>query len=721
VTRRTSTPSSSTHQPSTLSNLQSLLFKTLLAIVALAVSTHVVLTFVDPSLADAMVETSLSVVAWAAEYDTSLDPVQSVVDALQATKHAARLWARVLHPLAVWGVKGAWHVALLATGVTRTHVAPAVRHFLVTTDPVILAFIGLFFAAVVAAALFWRCVRRRRYIERTAAAAAAMRASIVAWYDAWMERISAQSRATARVVAALLPHVLLACGVGLAFFVAPETMGKLCAADGGAVVLTLLALVASARAVLIALHQDRGGNSDDGDGTSSSIETSFNASEFATPTPFKTSTASTSSVLATPAAGASRRRKNLLSSASSPLFFTPAPPRNAAEAAAAVEQNTAAVSHWLRLWVVIAASTLLTAIPFVPFALSYVTCYHEVRFVALLWLMLPATDGATVAFSLLVPLINRHVKAIPKMPVDAAKSNLVLRALVFARVISERRQQQLQEVLSHGGSIILLATVFFFTPGFVTQYGCILVGVAFPLYESVLAQRAPPRRSSCVWWLTYWLAYVVAKFAHAHLSARLGSLPLWSHVELAATIWLQLPYFRGAQRVFVWTVERCVMFGTFVTTSQADVKLSDSGDDGNNDNDGEYYDGESDGDGEGENDAMATTIGDDDRGDDDDGKSGENSDGDDGHPRRRRRHQRRHADDEGDNESGRDVRVDNDDGSDGAEYDDSGGTYSDKGNVDSGDEANANEPPPSPPPPPSSKQKSPGSSQRKKRSPKKKR
>ena len=112
------------------------------------------------------------------------------------------------------------------------------------------------------------------------------------------------------------------------------------------------------------------------------------------------------------------------------------------------------------------------------------------------------------------------------------KSNFVLRILVGLGVISDQQRQRLSEMLADSGNVILISIIFLFTPGFVTHIGCLLVGIGYPMYASVVAATAKIERS-VKWWLLYWVVYICSPWLHNTASVMwLG--PLWYHIRLPA-------------------------------------------------------------------------------------------------------------------------------------------------------------------------------------------
>ena len=63
------------------------------------------------------------------------------------------------------------------------------------------------------------------------------------------------------------------------------------------------------------------------------------------------------------------------------------------------------------------------------------------------------------------------------------------------------------------------------------------------------------------WWLMYWVVFVGFSLTHDFISVGFGWLPLWFHVRLVCIVWLQLPYFRGAEFIFMTTLNKWTSIG----------------------------------------------------------------------------------------------------------------------------------------------------------------
>ena len=101
---------------------------------------------------------------------------------------------------------------------------------------------------------------------------------------------------------------------------------------------------------------------------------------------------------------------------------------------------------------------------------------------------MPATNGADWALKLLIPFVNKNIKKIPRS--DRIKdANIVWRVLVAMNLISDTKRQIIDSIIKDSGSVVLLSLLFLFTPGFLTYYGCLMVGYLYPIYAAMYSLR----------------------------------------------------------------------------------------------------------------------------------------------------------------------------------------------------------------------------------------
>ena len=101
----------------------------------------------------------------------------------------------------------------------------------------------------------------------------------------------------------------------------------------------------------------------------------------------------------------------------------------------------------------------------------------------------------------------------------------------------------------------MLGLLFLFTP--IPGIGAVVVGVAYPIYASVISIRNGNVRST-KWWLIYFFMYAMIESLLVNLVEPWASwIPFFYHTKLIFVIWLQLPLFRGAQTIFMGAVAQC--------------------------------------------------------------------------------------------------------------------------------------------------------------------
>lgn len=141
--------------------------------------------------------------------------------------------------------------------------------------------------------------------------------------------------------------------------------------------------------------------------------------------------------------------------------------------------------------------------------------------------------------------------------------------VIVIRFRSRRASEALRLVLDNMSVPLVMCTVFFFTPGLITVYGCDMAGLVVPFvftidgllkYNQIQAQTQHPNRAqvrkemekrqedSLKNLLTYWLAHAMIWSLCQELSkSALAWFPLWRHTQLAGIYWLQV--FGGSQLI----------------------------------------------------------------------------------------------------------------------------------------------------------------------------
>ncbi|CAH0475271.1 unnamed protein product [Peronospora belbahrii] len=209
----------------------------------------------------------------------------------------------------------------------------------------------------------------------------------------------------------------------------------------------------------------------------------------------------------------------------------------------------------LKYWVIWSFAVCLIGMVtlFLP---AFVTSFFTVPLhwcnIVLIWIHSPFTRGGIALYTLLSPLISPYANHVHEyeatINADAeGKTNFLIRTLVSFRVVPERHVHLAKDLWSQGPA--LFGLFFLFTPGFVASRGCSLMGFGFPAYVTigVLGEKQTRRYE---WWLAYFSVAIAADYLITALGREIGWLPLFYHAKLLVMVWLQFPYFQGAERIF---------------------------------------------------------------------------------------------------------------------------------------------------------------------------
>ncbi|KAF0695939.1 Aste57867_13287 [Aphanomyces stellatus] len=150
-----------------------------------------------------------------------------------------------------------------------------------------------------------------------------------------------------------------------------------------------------------------------------------------------------------------------------------------------------------------------------------------------------------LAINYLHPYAHRTTAA--TVTATQEQSNVVLRALAAVGIVSTRTADLLRDLASQGPA--LAGLLFLVTPGFLTNAGCDAVALAFPAYVAMGTLAAGQRRTH-EWWVVYFTVTALFEYWFDSLSGILLWIPFVYHLKLVVMMWLQFPYFRGAQRLF---------------------------------------------------------------------------------------------------------------------------------------------------------------------------
>ena len=213
--------------------------------------------------------------------------------------------------------------------------------------------------------------------------------------------------------------------------------------------------------------------------------------------------------------------------------------------------NVDASQALLRMWVCFYIWEVADDLPLVSALVRY-TAYDAVaafRLFYALWVVAPLTDGAGKVCGMLTvrprrERENRFQTFARQCLSFGASAGLI--PLIVQSIVSDLVTNWMQ----------LLCLLFVLTPGFLTYYGCVISGKILPAKESLRVAASRDKRDPgglherARLWLVYWTVFAVLDTLHHIASTFVGWLPLWYHTELLGILWLQLPYFGGAARIF---------------------------------------------------------------------------------------------------------------------------------------------------------------------------
>lgn len=263
------------------------------------------------------------------------------------------------------------------------------------------------------------------------------------------------------------------------------------------------------------------------------------------------------------------------------------------KSAAKQYDELSSVTYWMRYWTVIAVPLMAEQLPVSGHVLSVLPFWPPMRTLYAAWLQLPGTNGAHLGFEAVVPLAGRYWGKIAVAAPSEKTGNFLLSQMVNFLPIPESVKNQIFEVLSTGGIFVVLAVPFLVFPPLIVNAAATIAGLARPIYTSITAivalesaanevmqkvndpnERAAmtaQRRSiirsiqdvqvpenltvagsslQCTQWLEYWVVYTIFMFVYGALTTVFFWFPLWFHMQLVVTLWLQLPYYRGSRAVF---------------------------------------------------------------------------------------------------------------------------------------------------------------------------
>jgi len=185
---------------------------------------------------------------------------------------------------------------------------------------------------------------------------------------------------------------------------------------------------------------------------------------------------------------------------------------------------------WLQYWV--AQGTLSFSTEWIDDLESseWQQRWFEFEFFVMLWLSLPWTDGASLLQSYITtPLIEPLLR-----PVIAKMDDWISKFVLMA---------------VNATHLWFLWAAFEFLPSSWKRMVWIVIGVVFPIGSSIVAIVSPDGRDD-TFWLTYWACFGILFLVIDFVDDFLGFIPGFYTVAIFITVYLMLPMFHGAEKIF---------------------------------------------------------------------------------------------------------------------------------------------------------------------------
>mmetsp|Transcript_4861 Transcript_4861/g.6407 ORF Transcript_4861/g.6407 Transcript_4861/m.6407 type:complete len:388 (+) Transcript_4861:44-1207(+) len=189
-------------------------------------------------------------------------------------------------------------------------------------------------------------------------------------------------------------------------------------------------------------------------------------------------------------------------------------------------------TRWLMYWVVFSMFTLATE--WIDLIAQYFTFWYELEFFILVWLQLPYTDGLSLCYEFIVIPLMKPVFA--KVDYYVTNSWLLLWTIILTINIS---------------GLMLGMLVLFIMPDILTGFIIICVGLLYPVLASIIAISTTETEDDSAW-LMYWVAFCLIRCA-MEFADEINpwlDVPSLHRMLLVTVIWLQLPIFKGAEKIF---------------------------------------------------------------------------------------------------------------------------------------------------------------------------
>jgi receptor expression-enhancing protein 5/6 len=187
---------------------------------------------------------------------------------------------------------------------------------------------------------------------------------------------------------------------------------------------------------------------------------------------------------------------------------------------------------WLQFW--IASGMLSYATEFVDEIREYFPKggehWYEFEFFLTLWLMFPLTDGATLMYDVFTePYVSPYANNI--------KGKVERWITVILTVVNT-------------SYLTMVWWIFMFFPEEARRFAVVAIGTIYPLAASTVAITTRTDTTDDTFWLTYWSCFSLLFLTMDYLENLVGEIPGFYSLCLAATVYLFLPMFDGANVVF---------------------------------------------------------------------------------------------------------------------------------------------------------------------------
>lgn len=185
---------------------------------------------------------------------------------------------------------------------------------------------------------------------------------------------------------------------------------------------------------------------------------------------------------------------------------------------------------WLQYWMVCGVLFMCTGWVAHVMDDDSVVYWYEVSTTFFVWLFYPLTDGAHLLYNnVTAPYIAPKVK-----PLAAKMTNMI---------------SALYHTLINAMHLWFLWIIFMVLPAGLKRIIAVAIGTFYPLISSIAA-ASTEEVADDTYWLTYWSVYGCLFLIMELLETWLGWIPGFYTLVILATVYLMLPMFQGADKLF---------------------------------------------------------------------------------------------------------------------------------------------------------------------------